>query len=369
MQNILVLYGGKSVEHDISVITAIQTMNNINKSKYNVIPIYQTKNCEFIVVKDYLNPKIYINKILKYKKVEFVFGKSEIIIKGKISKKIKIDCAINCCHGNLGEDGTLTALMNLCNIPITSASILGSSTCMDKIIMKDVFTANNIPCVKYMPFTKYDTNNTTYLQKIVEKIGYPIIVKPANLGSSIGITKANNLTELKDAIEIALNFDDRVILEECLQDFKEINIACIGNYNCELSMLEQPIDWQDFLNFEDKYTSSNHSKKIMNPDMLEQTKSEIHNFAKQIFKIFNLSGVVRIDFMVHNNKVYVNEINTVPGSLSFYLWKDKYEFFEIIDKLILLAIQKHKQQNMHKYTFSSNVLSDFKQGEFNKYSK
>ncbi len=374
MQNILVFYGGKSVEHDISVITAIQTLKNINKDKYNVFPIYQTKNNNFVVVKDYLNPKTYTKEIKQFKKVDFLFGQSKIKI-GKIFKKTyKIDCAINCLHGINGEDGTLSALMNLCDIPLSSSAILGSSLCMDKIIMKDVFVANKIPCVDYTYITQkdYNLNKDLCVFNILEKMTFPLIVKPSNLGSSIGITKSTNKQELCDAIEIALCYDKRVIIEECLENFKEINISCLGNEDCELSSMEQPINWQDFLNFKDKYQQKDKTNtKILNPNLDDRVKTEIEELAKKMFKIFDLSGVVRIDFMVDkNNKVYVNEINTVPGSLAFYLWKDKnVEFFELIDKLITLAKEKHAQNIMHKYNFTSSVLSDFKGQQLNKYTK
>ena len=374
MQNILVFYGGKSVEHDISVITAIQTLKNINKEKYNIFPIYQTKNNNFVILKHYLNPKTYTKQIKQFKKVDFLFGQSKIKI-GKIFKKTyKIDCAINCLHGINGEDGTLSALMNLCDIPLSSSSILGSSVCMDKIIMKDVFVANKIPCVDYTYITQkdYDFNKDLCIKNILNTIDLPLIVKPSNLGSSIGITKATTEKELCDALEIALCYDKRVIIEKCLENFKEVNISCLGNEDCELSSMEQPINWQNFLNFQDKYQQTDkQNTKILNPDLDDNVKEQIKILSKKMFKVFDLSGVVRIDFMVdENNIVYVNEINTVPGSLAFYLWKDKdVEFIELIDKLISLAKEKHKHLNMHKYNFTSNVLSEFKGQQLNKYAK
>ena len=372
MQNILVLYGGKSVEHDISIITALQTMNNINKEKYNIIPLYLTRENKFVILNNFLDINTYIKPIKKFKKVELNFGDRSITIKGKIHKKINIDCAINCCHGFNGEDGTMSAIMNLCNIPISSSDILASSICMDKIIMKDIFVANNIPCVNYCYVTQNDLNNKNFLEDITKKLQYPLIVKPSNLGSSIGIEKATNDKELIDAIKVALCYDNRVIIEHCLTNFKEINIACLGNDECKLSELEQPINWKNFLNFNDKYKQKgNISSKILNPNLKDVVKQEIEDLAKKIFKVFNLSGVVRIDFMVDEfDKVYVNEINTVPGSLSFYLWKNKnIEFFELIDQLINLAIEKHNKKNLHNYTFKSDVLSNFGKNSMNKYSK
>ena len=371
MKNLIVIYGGKSVEHDISILTAIQTIKNINKEKYNVIPVYQTKDSKFIYPKNYLNPKEYINSVQKYKKVIFNFGKGSVTLKGYTKSTIKIDCAINCCHGNNGEDGTITALMNLCNIPLTSCSILASAICMDKIVMKDIFKANDISCVDYIGIThtEYKNNPQQVMQNVIKKLDYPVIVKPSNLGSSIGIETANNLQELEDALDIAFCYDSRVIVEKCLTNFKEINIACLGNDVCELSNLEQPINWKTFLNFSDKYQSKQQNSKILNPQLSDCVKTQINEYAQTVFKVFDLSGVIRIDFMIKDDVVYVNEINTVPGSLSFYLWKSKYEFFQLIDKLVDLAIQKHKNQNMHKYTFDSGVLAEYKENYCNKYAK
>lgn len=360
MQNLLVFYGGKSVEHDISILTAIQTMKNINKQKYNIIPIYLTKKLKFVSPKNYLDTKTYQSDKMQCKKVEFLYGERKV----KIGiKTYSIYCAINCFHGVTGEDGSLYALMNLCDIPITSCSILASSTCMDKVIMKDIFKSNNIPCVDYtlVTYDDYFLNREETIKNIQDQITYPVIVKPSNLGSSIGIDKANNTKELEYALDISFCYDRRVIVEKCLEDFKEINISCLGNNFCELSCLEQPQNWKDFLNFQDKYTKKDViSQKILNPKLEPKVEEKIKSLAKQCFKIFDLSGVVRIDFMVKDDNVYVNEINTVPGSLAFYLWKGKnIEFFELIERLIDLAIKKHKQQSLCQFDFNSNVLDNY----------
>ncbi len=366
MQNIMVVYGGKSVEHDISILTAIQVMQNLDKNKYNIIPVYQTPNFEFIVVSDYLNPKVYIGEIKKFKKVNFVFGKGDILI-GKLKKRIHIHCAVNCFHGINGEDGTMNAFFNICQIPITSPSLLSSSVCMDKVIMKDIFVANNIPCVKYALVTQNDYLTKNIEQKIVD-LTYPLIVKPANLGSSIGINKVTNLKELYEAVEIALYYDSRVIVENCLEDFKEINISCLGDEEVEFSKLEQPMSWKNFLNFDNKYTQKD-AQKIVDPKLEKPVIDKIHEISKLAWRTFDLYGVVRMDFMVQGEEVYLNEINTVPGSLAFYLWKGKYDFFELLDKIIIIAIAKFNQKNKHKYTFTSSVLADYKPNSMNKYAK
>lgn len=252
MENIMVLYGGKSVEHDISILTAIQTMKNMNIHKYNIIPVYIRSNGDFIVVKDYLKVENYAKK-LDGKKVQFFINSPKIKI-GKLSI-IKIDCAIVCLHGLNGEDGTISGLLRLCNIHQTSPDVLGSAICMDKIIMKDIFVANSIPCVDYTYTTRKDflKNRDEEIEKIKSKLKFPMIVKPSNLGSSIGITKARTTKELIESINTALCFDKRIIIEQCLTDFKEINLSCLGNEDCKLSSLEQPTNWKDFLSFSDKY--------------------------------------------------------------------------------------------------------------------
>ena len=371
MQNIIVFYGGKSSEHDISILTAIQTMKNMNKDKYKVYPVYITQDNNFIIPKNYLDVKTYTKTIKNFKEVNFVFGKGEIKIKKH--NKVKVDCAINCCHGLNGEDGTLNALATLCEFPITSCSMLSGAVCMDKIIMKDVFKANNIPCVDYTYISMKDFDNDSDLcvKEIESKLCYPMIVKPSNLGSSIGITKVNSKQELELAIGVAGEFDDRIIIEKCLENFKEINISCVGNYECEVSALEQPLSWTDFLKFDDKYTKKDViNKKIVNPKLNKNIEKEIKYLAQKMFKVFNLSGVIRIDFMVCDGSVFVNEINTIPGSMAYYLWKEKnVEFFELIDKIIYIAKQKFDEINMHNYKFNSTVLSNYKENSINKYAK
>lgn len=360
MQNIIVLYGGKSVEHDISILTAIQTMKNTNRQKYNVIAVYQTKDCEFISPQNPCDIKTYINGVKKFKKVEFLFGEHKI----KLGRKIlSIYCAVNCCHGAFGEDATLCALMNLCDIPITSCSMLSSSVCMDKIITKDVLVANNIPCVSYMgiSYAEYFSQQEQTLKKIQQKLDFPLIVKPSNLGSSIGIEKATNISELANSLDIAFCYDTRVIVEKCLEDFTEINIAVLGNNHCELSQMEKPTNWKDFLNFDDKYTKQSViSKKILNPKLSKPVEQKIKDLAVKCFKVFDLSGNIRIDFLIKDSEVFVNEINTIPGSLAFYLWKGKnIEFFELIDKMIEIAIKKHKQQSLCCFDYKSDVLKSY----------
>lgn len=357
MKNLIVVYGGKSVEHDISIITALQAMENVGDC-YNIVPVYITKNGEFISPKDYKNIQIYSADDIKAKKVEFFFAQKMI----KAGKKYSIDCILCCCHGINGEDGTISALANLLDVPYVGSDILSSAICMDKVIMKDVFVANDIPCVKY----KLITNLDDYVPQ-----NYPVIIKPANLGSSIGISIAKNIDEYKKAVKLAFLFDNRVIVENCLVDFIEINCSALKDENEVIcSELEQPSGWKEFLKFDDKYLSGqikNSNIKKVTPNVDKQTKNKIQELTKKIYRTFNCSGVIRVDFMVDGDKnVYANEINSIPGSLAFYLWKD-LTYQEILKKLISNAQNEYNQKSKLTRVYKSSVLNGYK--KMNKYSK
>lgn len=374
MKNIIVFYGGKSVEHDISIITGLQAMENIDENRYNVYPIYVTRKGDFVIPKT-TNQQDYIDNIKHYKKVEFCLGEPYIKVGKIFSKKIKIDCALCCMHGVNGEDGTISALCNLCNIPITCPNMLSSAICMDKIIMKDIFKANNLPCVDYVYFTRTEyENNEQSIVEMCEKLQYPLIVKPANLGSSIGIATAQNKQDLLEAIDVAVCYDTRIIVEKCLTNFREINCSAIGNFEeCETSLLEEPKSWKQFLDFKEKYLNSKSADSQNRFDVRvdEQTQKQIYDLTKTAFKVFCCSGVIRIDYMYdqQSNKIYINELNTIPGSLAFYLWKHKYSYSMLIDKLIELAIKQHKHNNNSLYSYNSEVLSKNRQGIMHKYTK
>ena len=374
MKNIIVFYGGKSVEHDISIITGLQAIENIDQSKYNVFPIYVTRSGDFIIPKT-TDQSQYIEQIKNYKKVEFCLGMPHIKIGNIFAQKIKIDCAICCMHGVNGEDGTISALCNLCNIPISCPDMLSSAICMDKIIMKDIFKSNNLPCVDYVYFTKteYQNNEQSIVEKC-EELQYPLIVKPANLGSSIGIATAQNKQDLLEAIDVAVEYDSRIIVEKCLTNFREINCSAMGDFeNCETSLLEEPKSWKQFLDFKEKYINTKNSSNQNRFDVnLEQNiKQQIQDLTQKAFKVFCCSGVIRIDYMYDTqaNKVYINELNTVPGSLAFYLWKHKYSYSMLIDKLIDIAIKQHKYKNSSQFCYNSDVLLKNKQGAMHKYAK
>jgi len=370
MENLAIFFGGKSSEHDISIITAIQVMNNVDIRKYNLVPVYIDEDNAWHYVDEYSKIDNYINKIYKKNLVTGFFDKCLIKKTRYGFKKFKkIDIAINCCHGLNGEDGTLAGVFELNNIPFVGSGVLPSAIGMDKAIMKDVFNANNIPCVPFVATTKseYKLGKDKFISSVIEKLGFPLIVKPANLGSSIGINIANSVLELENNIEIAFEYDNKILVENVVQNLREINCSCIGNFEeVEVGVLEEPKNWKTFLDFNEKYLNKDiENSKVIDVSVSEEVDYKIKELSKNIFKIFGCSGVVRIDFMVDDltKEVYVNEINTIPGSYANYLWTKKYSFRQLINKLIEFAKNEYKYKNMNNYKFNSLVLKSFKENQ------
>lgn len=384
-KNVLIMFGGRSVEHEVSVITGLQVAENIDKEKYNVVPLFITKQGEWYTGDDLLDIKNYKNLDVLLSKTKKVYLEPipnnpylkfypEKGLFKKTPEPIKIDVVFPALHGSHGEDGTMQGLLELCNIPYVGSGVLGSAVGMDKIIMKDIFKANDIPIVNYTWFLRRDYVNDSerVLNYLEDKLKYPLFVKPANLGSSIGISKAKNRDELINAIEIAINYDRKIIVEEAVENPMEINCSVIGfdnEYNA--SVLEEPVSWQEFLSFEDKYLRGNKNsgmksaaRRIPAPIPEDKTK-EIQDLAIKVFKILDCSGISRIDFLVEKDtmKVYVNEINTMPGSISFYLWEPTgLKFKDLINKLIEYAILRNQEYNKNIYVFDTPLLKKASSG-------
>ena len=249
-------------------------------------------------------------------------------------------------------------------VPFAFGSVLSSAVGMDKVIMKKVFQSSNLPIVDYIWFyrSEFEEKKQEILEK-AEKIGYPLIVKPANLGSSVGINKANNLEELLFATQVAASYDRKVILEKCVENVREINCAVIGYENdLEPSLCEEPVGWKEFLTYEDKYVNkkkdASQSKRRIPADIDESLKSKIEYYAMEAFKAVDCCGNARIDFLFDGNNIFVNEINTIPGSISFYLWEGKgISFKQLITKIIELAEQQHNQRKENIVSYDIDLLN------------
>ncbi|MTI46954.1 MAG: D-alanine--D-alanine ligase [Firmicutes bacterium] len=368
-----VIFGGRSVEHEVSVITALQAMENIDKSKFEAVPIFINKEGKWFTgesLKDIKNFKN--NNLNNLKEIVLTpyYRDSKLYIhpekKGLFGKKEidNIDVFLPLVHGTNGEDGTLQGLLELANIPFVGAGVLASSVGMDKVLMKDVFKSYNLPMVEYMWFfrRRWLEERDSIIKEVEEKLSYPVFVKPANLGSSVGITKAKDTNELIAAIEIAIRYDRKIIIEQGIDKPREINIAVMGyDDKVKTSLCEEPLGWQDFLSYEDKYIkgdsksgekNSNSKRQIPANIDEDQTKS-IENIAKEAFMSIDCKGNARIDFLMDNEgNIYINEINTIPGSMAFYLWEPAgTTFTELITDLINIAEKTHsdKSENMYSY--------------------
>lgn len=395
MKRLGVIFGGVTCEHDVSIVSGLQLIENVNKSKYEVIPIYIHSNGEWYTGDELLNSKIY-KEFDKYestlKKAIIPPNQKGLLIfeKGFFAKNkfIELDVVIPAMHGMNGEDGTLQGLLELANIPYTSSGVLGSSVGMDKILMKKVFEAHDLPVLPYTYFIRDEWNEdkNKVLEKIEEALTYPMFVKPSNLGSSIGISKAKDREGLINAIEIAVNYDSRVIVEKGVEKLTEINCSALGfGDDVKTSVCEQPVNWEEFLTFEDKYmrgskgaksakSSSGTTNKLgikqggmesmdrrIPANIPENQTNEIQDLTKKTFKCLNSKGVVRIDYIIDNeeNKVYINEINTIPGSFSFYLWRHNgLEYPELIDKLVEIAEKANEEKNKNNYTYKSDIIGN-----------
>lgn len=391
-----VMFGGKSVEHEISIISAIQAIGYLNREKYDVIPIYITKNNDFYIGEN-------VGKIESYTDIDALLKKSQRVIMlndGGKTKLIRypmkkfgknelgyIDVAFPVVHGTNVEDGTLQGYLQMFNIPYVGCDVLSSAVGMDKYVMKTVLKDNGIPVLDCKCFTakEYDDDVDAVIETVENAIGYPVIVKPVNLGSSIGISKAENRDELYDSLDTAFGYASKVLIETAVQNLKEINCSVLGDYeDAEASECEEPVSSDKILTFAEKYIGDGSAKgtkggvkgsgtskgmatlkRKIPADITDEQRATIREYAVKAFKCLGCGGVSRIDFMMNTEtgQIWLNEINTIPGSLSFYLWEPVgVKYSELLDRMIALALKRERENESITYTFDSNVLQGVKLG-------
>lgn len=330
MINVGVIFGSKSVEHEISILTYLETIKMLDG--YNVVPIYITKDLDMYLVKKELNDLSNIS--YNQNKISFIKG-------GIRSKFIStmLDVCIICTHGLYGEDGMLASLLDMYDIAYVGSNNISSGIMIDKIYSKMLLEQNGFPITKYKWYEDYDI-----------KTEFPCIVKPYLLGSSIGISVCHNLEELNDAAILAYRYGKRIIVEEYLDNIKEYNCAAY-RFKDEIivSNIEEVISGDDILDYKNKYEGKN-SKRVIPAEIDEELKFQIEEYTKKIYHLFDLSGVVRIDYMFKDN-LYVNEINTIPGSLAYYLFPEP-----IIDCMIKTAIMDKNNKRNYITSYNKNIL-------------
>lgn len=331
MKNIAIIFGGVSPEHEVSVITGIQVVENIDKTKYLPIPVFVDQEGNFFLLKNLRTRKEY--KTTSKVQTTFFRHNNTVFVKSGLFQKIKVDAVYNCCHGGLGEAGGLAGYFETLGLPVTSTNVESSALCMNKGLSKILVEKENIPTIAGMSIRggKIKEGVTKIAEEIESKLSLPVILKPVHYGSSIGIKIAKTKVELELALNEGTHLDTEILVEKFLSPIKEYNCSVrVANGKIETSPVEKPFSKDEILSFKDKYESGGGKKtggmatldREIPAKIPEETKNQIQNFAKTIYSTLSCSGVVRIDFIMdQEGNVYFNEINPIPGSMSFYLWE------------------------------------------------
>ena len=378
-----VIFGSRSCEREVAIISAVQLMRHIDREKYDVIPVYIDESGSWYTGEGLTSIGAYKpfdpNKkgtvrvfpdlssgsgaLLTVQKSSGPFSREKIVIQARV------DVYIVVMHGLNGEDGTLQGLLELANVPYTSTGVAGSALGMDKIMMKKFFIGAGFPVLPGEWYTRssFENDPDSILDDVAKKLGFPVFVKPANLGSSIGVSRADDPESLKDSLELAFEYDRRVLVEKGLNQPIELNCSVLGyDEETAASPIEMPISSDEFLDFHDKYLASGGSKgmaslhRVLPAPIEDELKLRIQELSRMIFQEMDCKGVVRIDYMYDKDSgnLYITEINTIPGSLAFYLWEnDGVSYTELINRMIVYAEKAHSDKNRASYAFSSDILN------------
>ncbi len=403
---IAVFFGGNSVEHEVSIITALHAVENIDRNKYEVLPIYITKDNKM-----YAGEKI--GEIANYNNIPKLLEESTQVIPVNLGEKVAllraekkllkndiydyIDIAFPIVHGTNVEDGTIEGFVKMLNIPYVGCDVISSALGMDKYACKEILRANGIPVIdgKLYKINDYKNDEATLRKDIEKSLGFPVITKPVNLGSSVGISIAKNQAELEKSLEEAFTYASKVLVEKAIMNLKEVNCSVIGDYeSAKASECESPIKMDKILSYRDKYLgngtkgtkgvkgtkssgikgsknasfggtmgsdNSNPSLELPAKITAEQKKT-IQELAIKTFQALGCNGVIRIDFIIDqdNSKIYVNEVNTIPGSLSFHLWRETgTNYTEELNEIIALGLKRAREEKNLTFSFETNILANF----------
>ena len=377
-----VIFGSRSCEREVSIISAIQLMRHADTEKYDVIPVYIDEHGGWYtgeklkdihsyqpfqpnqagIVRVYLDMTSGSGALLTTERGKGLFSREEI------RAVARIDVFVVVMHGMNGEDGTLQGMLELANVPYTSSGVGASALGMDKILMKQFFRGADLPVLPsvWYTMTEFQADPGRILKETEEVLGYPVYVKPAKLGSSIGVSRAENGEELREALELAFEYDRRVLVEKGLTKPIELNCSVLG-YDGETtaSPIEMPISGEDFLDFKEKYLAGGGSKgmaslhRVLPAPIEDDLRIRIQEMSKSIFRMMDCKGVVRIDYMFDRDSggLYITEINVIPGSLAFYLWENAgMPYRELIDRMVELAEKAHLDKNQANYAYTSDIL-------------
>lgn len=385
-----IIFGGRSVEHEVSILSGSQALNAADSSKYNVQPVYIARDNVWYIGEELNDISFFQRKNPSISQLTRVYpcpdamrGKLRLIGSdtGGLFKKpvnINLDCVLPVTHGTFVEDGSLQGLLDMAGVPYAGSNVRGSMVGMDKLLFKAVMRENSIPVVDYLQLHKseWGKDEDRITARILSELSGDVIVKPAIAGSSVGIGRASDSPRLQDVINFAFKFSDRVLVEKAISNMTEINCSVIDGDPPIPSILEQPLSHSELLTFDEKYKGNTkgtkgvkgtqgskgmaaQQRKIPAP-VSEDVASRIREYAVKTFQIVGAGGVARIDFILDSGgDIFVNELNNIPGSLSFYLWEHMGKSFtDLIDKMVERSFEVHKIRNRTTYAFESNLLAE-----------
>lgn len=385
-----VIFGGESVEHEVSIISAMQAINKLDLEKYEVVPIYITKDREWYTGDMLKDIEVYqdLNLIKKYSKNVVLYCKNGAFVlqNKKFPRNIvrEIDIAFPIVHGTNVEDGVLQGYLQSVGVPLVGPDVYGAAVGQDKVYMKAIWEQAGLPMTKYVWFydVEYKQDSSEVIKK-VSKLKYPVIVKPATTGSSVGISVVENEEKLVEAIDDAIQYDNKILVEEVVKNLKEVNIAVMGNYEHQkVSEIEEVFSGNKFLTYADKYIGGGKCKlkgakapvkaskgmasasRKLPADISKKLREEVEDVAVRAFKALGSAGNSRIDFLIdtESDKVYINEINSIPGSLAFYLWEEKgVNFTHMLEDMINIGVKDYKKRISKTHSFETNILKGFAQ--------
>lgn len=376
---VAVLFGGNSVEHEVSVISAIQAIMSMDTDKYEITPVYIAKNGEMYIGDNVGNIDAYknIDKLIKESKriIWVKEGNSVFLVPYPVKafsskQRVEVDIAFPIVHGTNVEDGTLQGYLKTIGIPFVGCDVTASAVGMDKYIMKTVLKDNDIPVLDGALYGIGEFKDVdSLLDKIENRFGYPVIVKPVNSGSSVGIGVAKDRAELEKRVEEAFMFARKIIVEHAILKLREINCSVLGDDEEAIaSVCEEPMHTEEILSYEDKYVNNakGGSKGMASvarqipANITDELRTRIEELSVKAFQCLGCNGVARIDYMIdeENGELYFNEINTIPGSLSFYLWEPKgVSYKELLDRMIKLALKRSREEEQITFAFDTNILN------------
>ena len=383
-----VMFGSRSCEHEVSIISAVQLMRAADRELYDVIPIYISKRGEWFTGDALFEISAYTpfdesRKGVVRVNLDITSGSGALTrmehgrgLLGKDREVIvaRLDCVIPVFHGMHGEDGTIQGLLELCNIPYASSGVGASAMGMDKVYMKQYFRGAGFPVLPSTWFLRraWEEDPKAVMDRIEQELPYPVFVKPASLGSSIGVTRAKDRAALEESLKLAFEFDRKVLVEKGLENPLELNCSVLGYAGkTQASEIEMPVSGGDLLTFMDKYMAGGSTKgmaslkRVLPAPIEPELRDKIRALSMEIFNDMDCKGVVRIDYMYDaaSDGLYITEINTIPGSLAFYLWEAcGMPYSRLIDEMVRCAMEAQKDKDDSNYAYSSDILNNISLG-------